>query len=206
MDIKEGKRRFDFQGGSEPSIEPVKLLIIDDAGPVRPELFGRERPANDVVLIAQDKPGLPADSFKKWKPDIEIKPGEMWPDGKVRPHKIKAASGETIWLTVEEYDALVLEARHRARANKVGPSTAPRPLLSAGELVTPIYPDEPDKDGWPDFTVRKIKADGRVILESLHDDLGDLKPGVTLRIREQDYDVLRASGATATIRLRRIAA
>ena len=169
-------------------------------------MVGTRKETPTPVLIIDDRPGIPADTFVSWKTDIEIKPGEMWPDGKIRPHKIKRPDMSTIWLTQDEYDQLVLAERHRRRANPSKLSSRPRPQLSAGELVTPIHPDEPEKDGWPDFTVRKIKADGRVILESLHDDLGELKAGVLLRIREQDYDVLRASGRTATIRLSRLAA
>lgn len=185
-------------GAREPETRKPILFIADEASPVPVELYGSERPANDAVLIAEDKPGLPADSFKKWAPGIEIKPGEMWPDGKVRPRKIKAASGETIWLTEEEYEALVLEARHRARANKVGPSTAPRPKLNAGESVELRF-----IGNWPPVlaTVRKIKGDGRVIIE--HVFCTSELTGKLVKINGIEYAVLRSSGGTMTIRLPR---
>jgi hypothetical protein len=154
-----------------------KLLVIDEASNNPPGIFGEGK-------------------------DLKLQPNEMWPDGKVRPHKVKTNDGVIVRLTDEEYDQLVTAARHRYYANKSGPSARPRPLLKIGELVTPIYPEQPDLDGWPDFTVRSIKADGRVILASFHDDLGELARGVILRIKEQDYDVIRAAGNTVTIRLR----
>lgn len=133
--------------------------------------------------------------------EVEIRPGEMWPDGKVRPHSVKTKDGNMVWLTDEEFDRMRTEAGHKFFANEQGPSSAPRPKVKVGELVTPILPDQ--VDGWPDFTVRKIKTDGRVILESLHDDLGELDRAKAVKIGEQDFLVLRASGRSVTLRLLR---
>jgi hypothetical protein len=152
------------------------LIVMDEASPVAEGIYGRA-------------------------PDLGLKPEEMWPDGKVRPHKVKTDAGDVVHLTDEEFDRLVLAARHRARANKQGPSSAPRPKVKAGEMVTPILPDQ--VDGWPDFIVRKVKTDGRVIIETLHDDLGELARAKAVKIGEQDFLVLRASGRTVTLRLLR---
>ncbi len=197
-------------------MEIEKVLIVDNDEPTMARslasaiALGLAARRNDAPMIEPvvdvEDPTLPADSFTRWKPGIEIRPGEMWPDGKVRPHKIKTPAGETLWLTADEYDSLVLAERHRRRANPIGASSRPKPHLKVGELVTPAYPEDETKDGWPDFAVRSIKADGRVILESLHDDLGDLHRGAVLRFGEHEYDVLRSSGRSATIRLRPAAA
>lgn len=88
-----------------------------------------------VVVIDDEAGGLPPGLFEK------DKVAGAWPDGKLRPHKVKTRNGETVHLTDEEFDRLVLEARHRRHANPCGPRTAPDFNGSVGDQVVLSFPD-----------------------------------------------------------------
>lgn len=58
-----------------------------------------------------------------------------WPDGKKRPHAVKTEAGQIVHLTDEEFDKLLLAARHKYYANKQGERKMPRPDFKPGDRV-----------------------------------------------------------------------
>lgn len=58
-----------------------------------------------------------------------------WPDGKARPHKVKTKDGTIVALTDEEFDRLLLEARHKRAANPIGPRKTFDFNMKVGEAV-----------------------------------------------------------------------
>ena len=125
-------------------------------------------PREAKVLIVDDTPKTPVDfaaaaAFVK-APDLELKPNEKWPDGKVRPHRVKTNDGEIVHLTDEEFDELVMAARRRYYANPQGPRSLPKPDIRAGDLVGIVCRPSADTELVLRGHVDAVKTDGRLRL------------------------------------------
>lgn len=119
------------------------------------------------ILIVDESSDLPPDLFKTASLGIHLKPNEMWPDGKVRPYQVKLKDGTNVWLTDEEFDRLVMTARHRVNANPIGERKMPKHHIGIGDRILlfskkPIGPE--DKEDIPAVVVA-CKADGSIRVE-----------------------------------------
>jgi hypothetical protein len=158
-------------------MDDKKLLIVDD----ETDLMQKALPVKTTMRESS----------------LKLKPHEMWPDGKVRPHRIRTKSGEIVALTDDEFASLVLVARHQANANPQGKSARQKPDLVPGEHLA-LWSDSHEH-----AVVVKVKADGRVIVSHSRFAEGPMHYCRFL-IKHKMYDVLRCSGGTATIRLSEI--
>ena len=132
------------------------------------------------TLIVDDERDMPAGVFGLVKKPIDIQPGEMWPDGKIRPHMIKTKKGEKVWLTDDEFDQLKTAARHRYHANPVSERKTVRPVFQIGTqiLIVELYSDG---DCWRQALITKIKADGTLRVNAI-----GLKAGLAINVRHID--------------------
>lgn len=95
------------------------LIIIDDAGPLDPDVWKKDGPEQQLRKAGEVEPS--------------------WPDGKTRPYKVMTHTGDVVWLTAEEYrdyDRLRLEAVHKLNANRQGSRQIPVPGFLPGEHVS----------------------------------------------------------------------
>lgn len=94
---------------------------------------------------------------------VALKPEEMWPDGKVRPHAVKTGAGETVWLTDAEFDVLLTEARHKHYANKRLARQALHPDIRLNDIVLLEWGAIEPKP-YCTGKVLKVKADGALLV------------------------------------------
>ncbi len=148
MDIKEKSRK------------PSRVLIIDDMSDVPAGLYDTPPDAGSPGLIKPSAIAAAAALARELAPAPKgTDENTVWPDGKPRPYMVKVKGGAAVWLTQEEHDALILSARHRARANPQGPRQQPKAELAAGDTVF-LY--GLDTKGYWRCSVDRVKADGRI--------------------------------------------
>lgn len=182
MDIKESRR------------QPRPTLIIDDMGPVPPtagvdESSAQKAVAGSGIALAA---ALASELIRKAEKKDEIGPDHAWPDGKKRPHLVKTVKGERVWLTDEEYDQLVLAARHKSRANPQGPRTAAKLDVVIGEKLLLSRNIGNGTFETSRAMVVKIKRDGSLRLKNMIDWTigGASAPGDIIRVLpREDYEL-----------------
>ena len=124
-----------------------------------------------------------AAAFALVKKSIDIKPGEMWPDGKIRPHMVKTKKGEKVWLTDDEFDQLKTAARHRYYANPRAEKSTPDRGFEANQSIRIRHPDGAYHEG---LAIR-VKVDGSMRVSAV-----GLSAGQLVKVRRVDsgpYDM-----------------
>ena len=127
------------------------------------------------------------------KADMTIGPTDKWPDGKVRPHRVKTVKGEIVALTDEEFDRLVTAARHKYYANKQGARKAPRTVLKAGDTIKLLLENS---EGYWAARVEDVKVDGRIRVATR-----GLEAGMRLRAGVELFIVTSAGENVARLRM-----